>query len=525
MINEDIDQLLKSLRMQGMRAVVEQELARAQKAKSSYADFYARVLREQFKLQRERSLAYRIDRAALPERWALETFPFDAQPGVHAPTMHQLAELGFVAKKENLVFVGATGVGKTGLASAILLKALENGYRGLFVKAQDLFDEMYASLADRSSRKLIDRLMSVDVLLIDEMGYLNLRPEQTNLFFKLMEERYSRRSTIITTNLDYGAGPKLLPHRTRLNGVVPLRAGLVLVDMQARHLLVRHRAAPRVDVGKELCSHSQAGRRGRVADGVQQDGDAGQRRAGPRLANLTEEQMLDRIPLRGAGRVVTDGDLQPKRIREADLELLLPAPGTVAVAAAAVGQDEEPGPGRVATATDLLPPAPDRRDREVRRIAGQAHIDDAGVGTRIVDAIRDGLGVRVARKVVGVHLGRDRAVDPARVLEAPNQLLLLGIDADHRVACRIKLPPPRANVTELVVARRMLAGREVLDVGPCVDVMATQQAAHDAASYAEPATGQGSLQLGQAATDPQHARRGIARDLVAHEMQQRRLKS
>ena len=203
MIHDDIDQLLKSLRMPAMREIVEQELARAQKAKSSYADFYARVLREQFKLQRERSLEYRIHRAALPERWALETFPFDAQPGVHAPTMHQLAELDFIAKKENLVFVGATGVGKTGLASAILLKALENGYRGLFVKAQDLFDEMYASLADRSSRKLINRLISVDVLLIDEMGYLNLRPEQTNLFFKLMEERYSRHSTIITTNLDY----------------------------------------------------------------------------------------------------------------------------------------------------------------------------------------------------------------------------------------------------------------------------------------------------------------------------------
>ena len=71
------------------------------------------------------------------------------------------------------------------------------------MRAQDLFDEMYASLADRSSRKLVNRLARVDLLVIDEMGYLNLKPEQTNIFFKLMEERYRRRSTIITTNLDY----------------------------------------------------------------------------------------------------------------------------------------------------------------------------------------------------------------------------------------------------------------------------------------------------------------------------------
>ncbi len=76
-------------------------------------------------------------------------------------------------------------------------------HRGLFVKAQDLFDEMYASLADRSSTKLINRLRRVDLLVIDEMGYLNLRPEQSNIFFKLMEERYGRKSTIISTNLDY----------------------------------------------------------------------------------------------------------------------------------------------------------------------------------------------------------------------------------------------------------------------------------------------------------------------------------
>jgi DNA replication protein DnaC len=95
--------------------------------------------------------------------------------------------------------------GKTGLASAILLRALQSGHRGLFIKAQDLFDELYTSVADRSSRRLLQQLSRFDVLLIDEMGYLNLKPEQTNLFFKLMEERYNRHSTIITTNLDYEA--------------------------------------------------------------------------------------------------------------------------------------------------------------------------------------------------------------------------------------------------------------------------------------------------------------------------------
>ena len=101
------------------------------------------------------------------------------------------------------MFIGPTGVGKTGVASGLLLKALQNGYRGLFIKAQDLFDEMYASLADRSSRRLLDRLIRVDALVIDEMGYLNLKPEQTNIFFKLMEERYRRKATVITTNLEY----------------------------------------------------------------------------------------------------------------------------------------------------------------------------------------------------------------------------------------------------------------------------------------------------------------------------------
>jgi DNA replication protein DnaC len=202
-MTDEIRQLLKALHLRKITELLDEELVAADKDERSYQDFLVRLLRAQWHAQQESALAWRIERARLPEQWTLESFPFKKQPGVSQRQIRAFAELDFVAKAENLVFVGPTGVGKTGIASGLLLKALQNGHRGLFVRAQDLFDEMYSSLADRSSRKLIDRLARVDLLVVDEMGYLNLKPEQTNIFFKLMEERYRRRSTIITTNLEY----------------------------------------------------------------------------------------------------------------------------------------------------------------------------------------------------------------------------------------------------------------------------------------------------------------------------------
>ena len=163
---------------------------------------------------RKRSSKRASSAPALPGLGTLETFPYAKQPGVNRRQIRTFAELDFIPKAENIVFIGKAGVGKTGLAEGILLKALENGYRGQFIRAQDLFDDMYASLADRSSRKLLNRLARLDILAIDEMGYLNVKPEQANIFFKLMEERYRHRPTIITTNLSYDEWPNFLgnPH-------------------------------------------------------------------------------------------------------------------------------------------------------------------------------------------------------------------------------------------------------------------------------------------------------------------------
>ena len=202
-MTDELAQLCKALHLGRIAEIFDDELAHAEANQLSYQELLARLLRAQWHRRQESALAWRIKRAALPEPWTLESFPFKHQTGVSQRMIRGFAELDFIGKAENIVFIGPTGVGKTGLATGLLLKALQNGYRGRFLRAQDLFDEMYASLADRSTRKLLDSLARLDVLVVDEMGYLNLRPEQTNIFFKLMEERYSRRPTIITTNLDY----------------------------------------------------------------------------------------------------------------------------------------------------------------------------------------------------------------------------------------------------------------------------------------------------------------------------------
>jgi len=207
---DDIHAILDALKLRKMREILETELKAAQAKKPSYSAFLLSLLRQEQEDKRRRSIQNRIRQAFLPDRWTLETYPFHLQPCVSKKQHQEFAELDFIAAAENIVWMGGTGVGKTGLASSILLKALYAGRSGRLVKAQDLFDEFQASLADRSTRGLLKRLSRLDVLLIDELGYVTPQPGQINNFFRLVENRYGRKPTLITTNLGYKEWPKFL---------------------------------------------------------------------------------------------------------------------------------------------------------------------------------------------------------------------------------------------------------------------------------------------------------------------------
>ncbi|MBW2670542.1 MAG: IS21-like element helper ATPase IstB [Deltaproteobacteria bacterium] len=202
-MRKKLHQLLIELSLKGMANVLDKELNRAEKKGSAFDSILSRLLAQELAYRQERSMLYRLNHAKIPWDWTLKTFPFDKQPGVRKPQIMSLAGLSFIERAENIVFIGNPGTGKSGLASGLLHQALIDGYRGRFYNAQDLLDELYASLADRTTPKLIKRLCNYPILVIDELGYLTLKPEQVNAFFKLMGERYGKSSTIITTNLEY----------------------------------------------------------------------------------------------------------------------------------------------------------------------------------------------------------------------------------------------------------------------------------------------------------------------------------
>lgn len=216
-MDEELRKILKSLRLWGLLADWEPLLAEAQRKRFSHERLLKHVLEAEFRGKSERTRLLRRKRARIPEILEIETFPFNRQPKLDRRRMMSLYErFDYITKRQNLIWLGPTGCGKTGLATGFLLQAIDRGYSGQFIAFPELVSEIYASVADHSEEKVIRKYAAYDCLLIDEIGYVEVEPVQVGLFFTLMQRRQNTRSTLLTSNLGFSEWNSFLknPHLT-----------------------------------------------------------------------------------------------------------------------------------------------------------------------------------------------------------------------------------------------------------------------------------------------------------------------
>jgi DNA replication protein DnaC len=185
------------------------EADRAAKSESSYTAYLARLVEAELADKTDRSVNARVSRARFPVLRTLEAFDFSFQPALSAPRVRELASLSFLDAAANVLLVGGPGVGKTHLAIALGLRVCQARKSVLFSHAPDLLDQLVAADVSHTLGKLLDQLRRLDLLIVDELGYLPMDARRANLFFQLVASRYSRGSLLVTTNLAFDAWGKL----------------------------------------------------------------------------------------------------------------------------------------------------------------------------------------------------------------------------------------------------------------------------------------------------------------------------
>jgi DNA replication protein DnaC len=202
-MSTDGERLRANLKRLGLHAIAElfeREAQKAAKTKQSYVGFLDHLIDEELARKADRSVNARILRARFPTIKTLEGFQFEFQPSLPAPLIRELAELGFLARAENLILVGAPGTGKSHLSIAIGIRACSAHKRVLFRPVAELLDELVAATVDHTLGARLAMLGRLDLLILDELGYLPMDPRRANLFFQLISRLYEHGSVILTTN-------------------------------------------------------------------------------------------------------------------------------------------------------------------------------------------------------------------------------------------------------------------------------------------------------------------------------------
>lgn len=194
---------LKQLRLSGILDTLEERNRQAIEQKLSYTDFLALLLADEVARREQSKFAQRLRRAGFNNQKTLETFDFAFNPSTNQEQIMDLATCRFIEEKAPVLIVGPCGTGKSHLVQGLGHKAVRRGFDVLFTTHAKLLGQVATAKAVGTQARKIAQLSKVDVLIIDDFGLKPMQPGQDENLHDVIAERYERRPTVLTSNLDF----------------------------------------------------------------------------------------------------------------------------------------------------------------------------------------------------------------------------------------------------------------------------------------------------------------------------------
>ena len=205
-----MEELLTQLKLARVREVYRDWIDKASKEELSYSEFLHGLLSEEICAREENQIKRRMRQASFPFEKTIEQFDFSLRPELKKQVILNCMDETFIHQGRSLVLIGPPGLGKTHLAISVGIKMIQIGYSVKFVMAQRLINDHRKIQETEESQKLLHSLAKVDLLIIDEFGYLPLNIEAGPLFYQVISDRYEKKGTIITSNKSLRAWAEVL---------------------------------------------------------------------------------------------------------------------------------------------------------------------------------------------------------------------------------------------------------------------------------------------------------------------------